>query len=73
MNGLLDGINPLDAWASIPDIGPVYGHETAYTVGYVGGLGTVIVGSIFVGNLASGTSGLIKCGSLLHKGARLTS
>jgi hypothetical protein len=51
--------------------GPVYGHETAYGVGQVAGTVTGVVGSLIVGNVAAGASGLIACGSLLQRGAKL--
>ena len=61
IDGFLDSINPLDNYASVPDIGPIYGHTTAYTRGYVGG-GVVGIGAqIYFGNV--GALGL--CGTKL--------
>ncbi len=71
IDGFLNGINPFDAWWSIPDIGPVFGHTEAYFVGQIVGTIGSVVASIMIGNVAGGTSGLIACGSIIQKAAQI--
>ncbi len=62
IDGFLDVINPFEGmqvWGydlSIPNLGPVAGHEFAYTVGYVQGAVAGVVVQIGVGVLSGGAS-----------------
>ena len=68
VDGFLDGINPASNFLDVPDIGPIFGHETAYGAGtVVGG----VSGAVAFGFVTGGAGGLVKCGSLAARGVSL--
>ena len=73
VDSFLDTVNPLNNWLSVPNIGPVFGHTTAYAVGGVAGTVGGVAAGFLIGNVASGASGLVACGSLFQKAAKVCS
>lgn len=71
IDGFMHTVNIFDRWLPWSDIGPVYGHDVAYNLGYFGGTVAGVYVMYQVGNVAAGTSGLAACGSLLQNAARL--
>jgi hypothetical protein len=72
VDGVVDAVNPLSAFnLNVPDLGPVFGHDDAYFYGNVAGTVAGVAGSFLIGNVASGTSGLVSCSNILVKGAKL--
>lgn len=67
IDGALDTLNPFDALWSVPDIGPVYGHEGFYTGGYIGGMVVGIAAQSMIGNVAGGCLAASKPLQLLAK------
>jgi len=71
VDGALNALNPLDSIWSIPDIGPVFGNTTAYMVGNIAGNVAGMAAGLMIGNVAAGASGLVACGSLLQRMAKV--
>lgn len=71
VDGTVKALNPFDAWVSVPEIGPVYGHTDLYGYGQIAGTVTGIAIGIVIGNAAAPGSGLVQCGSLLQKFAKI--
>lgn len=59
VDGFLDVINPVNKWWSVPDVGVVFGHQTAYAVGQVVGTVAGVAVGIAVGNAAAGACGMV--------------
>ncbi|MFN0197437.1 MAG: polymorphic toxin-type HINT domain-containing protein, partial [Planctomycetaceae bacterium] len=70
VDGFLNTINPFDEFWSVPDIGPVFGHEDAYGYGQIAGNVAGMVTNIAISMIPG--AGLVSCGAKVAKGLLTT-